>query len=162
MHIQDSGGFTKSGELPTADPVYVTSEREMKQELDSILKKLSPTAEWTVRIQVPSPSPHAERFCGSCTVPKPITPCVISGQTAPVLCRRCSGWRPWCWVERQVPMDSWSSSGHCRTLSSPNCWTGMSLDIPSLLCQLTPLHFSYPSQNVATAIADGVITVDLK
>lgn len=67
MHIQDSGGYTKSGELPAADPVYVTSDRELKQELDSILKKLSPTAEWTVRIQVPNPFPHAGQTCGSCT-----------------------------------------------------------------------------------------------
>ncbi len=57
MPLQDSGGYTKSGELPTADSVYVTTDRELKQELDSILKKLSPTAEWTVRIQVPDPFP---------------------------------------------------------------------------------------------------------
>ena len=50
--LQDSGGYTKSGELPAAEHVYVTSERELRHELESILKELSPTAEWTARIQV--------------------------------------------------------------------------------------------------------------
>ncbi len=67
MPLQDSGGYTRSGELPTADPVSVTTDRELKQELDSILKKLSPTAEWTVRIQVLRPFPCAEQLSCSCT-----------------------------------------------------------------------------------------------
>ncbi len=49
---QDSGGYTKSGELPEADVISLDSDRELRQELDRIQKKLSPTAEWTVRIQV--------------------------------------------------------------------------------------------------------------
>ena len=63
MSLQDSGGYTKSGELPTADPVHVTSDRELKHELDSVLKRLSPTAEWTLRIQVPSYRPQIGRTC---------------------------------------------------------------------------------------------------
>lgn len=52
LHLQDSGGYTKSGELPAADVISLSSDRELRQELDTIQKKLSPTAEWTVRIQV--------------------------------------------------------------------------------------------------------------
>ena len=49
--LQDSGGYTKSGELPSAGCIHLHSERELKQELDSVLKKLAPNAEWTTRIQ---------------------------------------------------------------------------------------------------------------
>ena len=55
--LQDSGGYTKSGELPSADCIHLHSERELKQELDSVLKKLAPNAEWTTRIQVALAAP---------------------------------------------------------------------------------------------------------
>ncbi len=81
MPLQDSGGYTKSGELPTADPVHVTSDRELKHEVDSILKRLSPTAEWTVRIQVPSHLPQIGWTCPSCLhFPSRGTLCGFSGK----------------------------------------------------------------------------------
>ena len=55
--MQDSGGYTKSGELPAAECMHLHSERELKQELDGIQKKLAPNAEWTTRIQVTLAAP---------------------------------------------------------------------------------------------------------
>ena len=64
--LQDSGGYTKSGELPAAEHVYVNSERELRHELDSILKELSPTAEWTARIQVKHNIFPDSAMCAGC------------------------------------------------------------------------------------------------
>jgi hypothetical protein len=48
---QDSGGFTKSGEVPEAEPISISSERELRAEVDNLIKNLHADVDWTKRIQ---------------------------------------------------------------------------------------------------------------
>lgn len=51
IFLQDSGGYTKSGEVPHADPVSISSERELRAELESLTKELHVDIDWTKRIK---------------------------------------------------------------------------------------------------------------
>ncbi len=48
--MQDSGGYTASGEVPQAQPIHVAGERQLRAELDGLIRQLSADEEWTRRI----------------------------------------------------------------------------------------------------------------
>ena len=84
--MQDSGGYTKSGELPSAECIHLHSERELKQELDSVQKKLAPSAEWTTRIQVRQAALGRVMSGGCCIV------VLSAGAQSPVLVGEHLSW----------------------------------------------------------------------
>ena len=49
---QDPGGLSAAGELPPAMPIWVDSERELRAEIDKLVKALDEKQEWTKRIEV--------------------------------------------------------------------------------------------------------------
>ena len=49
--IQDSGGYTASGEVPQAQPVQVTGERQLRAEVDGLIRHLNVDVEWARRIE---------------------------------------------------------------------------------------------------------------
>ncbi|BDA47128.1 probable CLIP-associating protein 2 [Coccomyxa sp. Obi] len=48
--FMDSGGYTASGEVPQAQPIHVAGERQLRAELDGLIRQLSADEEWTRRI----------------------------------------------------------------------------------------------------------------
>lgn len=48
--VQDSGGYTASGEVPRAQPIQVAGERQLRAEVDGLIRQLSADEEWTRRI----------------------------------------------------------------------------------------------------------------
>ncbi len=51
MPKQDSGGYTASGEVPQAPPVQVAGERQLRAEVDGLIRHLNADVEWTRRIE---------------------------------------------------------------------------------------------------------------
>lgn len=49
--MQDPGGLS-AGELPDAAPIWVDSERELRQEIDKLVPALDEKQDWTKRIEV--------------------------------------------------------------------------------------------------------------
>ena len=49
--LQDPGGLN-AGELPDAVPIWVESERDLKQEIERLVVALDEKQDWTKRIEV--------------------------------------------------------------------------------------------------------------
>ena len=52
LPTQDPGGLSAAGELPPATPIWVESERELRGEVDKLVKALDEKQDWTKRIEV--------------------------------------------------------------------------------------------------------------
>ena len=52
LPTQDPGGLSAAGELPPAMPIWVESERELKGEVDKLVRALDEKQDWTKRIEV--------------------------------------------------------------------------------------------------------------
>lgn len=51
LAMQDSGGYTASGEVPEAAPINVNGERQLRSEVDGLIRQLNVDEEWTRRIE---------------------------------------------------------------------------------------------------------------
>lgn len=49
--MQDSGGYTASGEVPEADAILISTERALRAEVEALARRLDVGEDWMRRIQ---------------------------------------------------------------------------------------------------------------